>query len=71
MMTIIVEGGWHTFAVDGTNLNIVSVYPNAVQKYAMLYREGTSSDYNCLVEIWEYGFKQLSTTDVECTTYYI
>ena len=71
MMTIIAKGGMHTFALDGTNLNIVSVYPNVVQKYAMLYRAGTASDYNCLVEIWEYGFKQLSTTDVECTTYYI
>ena len=70
-MTIIVEGGWHTFAVDGTNLNIVSVYPNAVQKYAMLYRVGTASDYNYIVEIWEYGFKQLTTKDVECTVYYI
>ena len=70
-MTIIVEEGWHTFAVDGTNLNIVSVYPNTVQKYAMLYRVGTASDYSCTVEIWEYGFKQLSTTDVECIVYYI
>ena len=71
MMTIIVEGGWHTFAVDGTNLNIVSVYPNAVQKYAMLYRVGTASDYNYIVEIWEWGFKQLTKTDVECIAYYI
>lgn len=71
MMTIIVEGGFHTFALDGTNLNIVSVYPNAVQKYAILYRVGTASDYACIVEIWEYGFKQLATTDVECTTYYV
>ena len=70
-MTIIVEGGWHTFAVDGTNLNIVSVYPNAVQKYAMLYRVGTASDYNYIVEIWEWGFKQLTKTDVECIAYYI
>ena len=70
-MIIIAKGGWHTFALDGTNLNIVSVYPNAVQKYAMLYRMGTASDYNCLVEIWEYGFKQQTTTDVECTAYYI
>lgn len=71
MMTIIAKGGWHTFALDGTNLNIVSVYPNVGQKYAMLYRMGTASDYNCLVEIWEYGFKQQTTTDVECTAYYI
>lgn len=70
-MIIIAKGGWHTFALDGTNLNIVSVYPNAVQKYAMLYRIGTASDYKCLVEIWEYGFKQQTTTDVECTAYYI
>ena len=71
-MTIIVEEGWHTFAVDGTNLNIVSVYPNVVQKYAMLYSVGTaSSDHTCIIEIWEYGFKQLTTTDVECTAYYI
>ena len=71
MMTIIAKGGWHTFAVDGTNLNIVSVYPNAVQKYAMLYRVGTASDYNYIVEIWEWGFKQLTKTDVECIAYYI
>ena len=71
MMTIIAKGGMHTFAVDGKNLNIVSVYPNAVQKYAMLYRVGTASDYACIIEIWEYGFKQLTTTDVECTAYYI
>lgn len=72
MMTIIAKGGMHTFALDGTNLNIVSVYPNVVQKYAMLYSIGTaSSDHTCIVEIWEYGFKQLTTTDVECTVYYI
>ena len=72
MMTIIAKGGMHTFALDGKNLNIVSVYPNAVQKYAMLYSIGTaSSDHTCIVEIWEYGFTQLATTDVECTAYYI
>lgn len=72
MMTIIAKEGWHTFAVDRTNLNIVSVYPNVVQKYAMLYSVCTaSSDHICIVEIWEYGFKQLTTTDVECTAYYI
>ena len=71
-MTIIVEEGWHTFAVDGTNLNIVSVYPNVVQKYAMLYSVGTaSSDHTCIVEICEYGSKPLTRTDVECTAYYI
>lgn len=73
MMTIIVKGGWHNFALDEKNLNIVSVYPNATQKYAMLYRVGTASNPNnkCIVEIWEYGFKQLTTKDVECTVYYI
>ena len=71
MMTIIAKGGMHTFAVDGKNLNIVSVYLNAVQKYAMLYRVGTASDYNYIVEIWEWGFKQLTKTDVECIAYYI
>lgn len=70
-MTIIVKEGWHTFAVDGTNLKIVSVYPNVVQKYAMLYSVCTASDHICIVEIWEYGFEQLARTDVECTVYYI
>ena len=42
------------------------------KKYAMLYSVGTaSSDHTCIVEIWEYGFKQLTKTDVECTVYYI
>ncbi len=72
MMTIIAKGGMHTFALDGKNLNIVSVYPNVVQKYAMLYSVGTaSSDHTCIVEIWEFGFTQLTKTDVECTAYYI
>ena len=71
-MTIIAEGGWHTFALDGKNLNIISVYPNIVQKYAMLYRSNTSSsEYICIIEIWEYGFEKRTTTDVECTVYYI
>ena len=71
-MTIIAKGGMHTFALDGKNLNIVSVYPNVVQKYAMLYSVGTaSSDHTCIVEIWEFGFTQLTKTDVECTAYYI
>lgn len=71
-MTIIVEEGWHTFAVDGTNLNIVSVCPNAVQKYVFLYKTKFSNgNYTCIVEIWEFGFTQLTKTNVECTVYYI
>ena len=70
-MTIIAEGGFHTFALNGTNLNIVAVYPNVVQKYAMLYRTNTTSGHICLIEIWEYGFDKRTTTDVECTVYYI
>lgn len=71
-MTIIAKEGWHTFSLDGTNLNIISVYPNVVQKYAMLYRANiSSSEHVCIIEIWEYGFEKRTTTDVECTVYYI
>lgn len=70
-MTIIVKDGWHTFAVDGTNLNIISVYPNVVQKYALLYRLNNLSEHICMVEIWEYGFEKKTTIDVECTVYYL
>ena len=71
-MTIIAKDGWHTFALDGTNLNIISVYPNVVQKYAMLYRTNVSSgEHVCIIEIWEYGFEKKATTDVECTVYYL
>ena len=70
-MTIIAKDGWHTFALDGTNLNIVAVHPNVAQKYALLYRAGTASEYACIIEIWEYGFEKKATTDVECTVYYL
>lgn len=70
-MTIIAKEGWHTFALDGTNLNVVSVYPNVVQKYAMIYRLNNKSGHVCLIEIWEYGFEKKATEDVECTVYYL
>lgn len=71
-MIITVQGGWHTFAVDGTNLNIISVAPNIVQRYALLYMAKSSDDnYTYCVEIYKYGFQEYEKADVECTVYYL
>ena len=71
-MTIIVEEGWHTFAVDGTNLNIVSAVSNIIQRYVFLYKTKFSNEnYAYCLEIYKYGFQELETDNVECTVYYL
>lgn len=71
-MIIVVQGGWHTFAVDGTNLNIISAVSNIVQRYVFLYKtEFSNGNYAYILEIYRYGFQELESKDVECTVYYL
>lgn len=71
-MIIVVQDGWHTFNVNGTNLNIISAVSNIVQRYVFLYRAGLSNGtYAYMLEIYKYGFKERETENIECTVYYL
>lgn len=71
-MIIVVQNGWHSFAVDGTNLNIISAVSNIGQRYAFLYSiRSSDNDYVYCLEIYKYGFSQQETKDTECTVYYL
>lgn len=71
-MIIVVQGGWYTFNVDGTNLNIISAVSNIVSIYVFLYRTTFSNgNYAYCLEIYRYGFQELETDNVECTVYYL
>ena len=71
-MIIVVQGGWHTFNVNGTNLNIISAVSNIVSRYVFLYRAAFSNgNYAYCLEIYKYGFQELETDNVECTVYYL
>lgn len=71
-MIIIVQNGWHTFAVNGTNLNIISAVSNIVQRYVLLYMAKSSDEsYAYCIELYKYGFSQKETKDTECTVYYL
>ena len=71
-MIVVVQGGWHTFNVDGTNLNIISAVSNIVQRYVFLYKgELSNGNYAYILEIYKYGFQERETNDTKCTAYYL
>lgn len=85
--TIIVEGGFHTFAldrIDNRDLDVISIVSNVIDRYGIVFKlmnSDVNKDYKFVAigRILEYAYSSsagssflaFSSKDTECTVWFI